>query len=105
MRYKVDVSMNAKDDIRSIYAYIAFALLSPMNAEKMLKKIQKAISSLETFPEGFPNYTNLEKPNQNIRFRRVENYKIIFDIDHTGQKVTILRVLNSKQGSDIRLFR
>jgi plasmid stabilization system protein ParE len=47
--YKIIYSPEALDDLRSIYAYIAFELLVPEKAEKQMNRIRKTIRSLRIF--------------------------------------------------------
>jgi toxin ParE1/3/4 len=41
MTYQVKISQQAKTDLRDIYEYIAFTLLSPKNASKLLSTLEK----------------------------------------------------------------
>lgn len=50
MSYAVCISYEAEEDLRGIYAYIPFNLLSPKNARGQIDRIEKAIQSLDQFP-------------------------------------------------------
>ena len=39
MTYKIDISKQAQADLRGIYEYIAYNLLSPQSAERQLEKL------------------------------------------------------------------
>lgn len=41
MTYQVKISKQAKTDLRDIYEYIAFTLLSPENASKLMSTLEK----------------------------------------------------------------
>lgn len=43
MIFKVVISAQAEDDLRNIFEYIAFELLSPENAAKQLERLEKQI--------------------------------------------------------------
>ena len=56
MIFNVVTSMQAEEDLRGIFEYIAFELLSPENAGKQLERLEKQILSLDEMPERFPRY-------------------------------------------------
>ena len=43
MIFKVIISAQAENDLRGIFEYIAFELLSPENAEKQLDRLEKQV--------------------------------------------------------------
>ena len=47
MIFKVIISAQAENDLRGIFEYITFELLSPENAEKQLNRLEKQILSLD----------------------------------------------------------
>lgn len=51
MNYTVNYSEKARLDLQSIYEYIAYELLVPDTASKLIGKIIKSIHSLEKMPE------------------------------------------------------
>lgn len=51
MNYTVNYSEKARLDLRSIYEYIAYELLVPDTASKLIGKIIKSIRSLEKMSE------------------------------------------------------
>ena len=50
MSYAVCISHEAEEDLRGIYAYITFNLLSPKSGRGQIDRIEKAIQSLHQFP-------------------------------------------------------
>ena len=56
MIYKVETSLQAEEDLRGIFEYIAFELLSPENAGRQLERLEKQILSLNEMPERFSKY-------------------------------------------------
>lgn len=56
MIYEVITTDQADEDIRGIYEYIAFELLSPDNVEGQLERLEEHIIGLEEFPEKFRPY-------------------------------------------------
>lgn len=53
MIYEVITTDQADADLRDIYEYIAFELLSPDNAAGQLGRLEEHIVGLEKFPEKF----------------------------------------------------
>lgn len=51
MNYTVNYSEKARLDLQSIYEYIAYEMLVPDTASKLICKIIKSIRSLEKMPE------------------------------------------------------
>ncbi len=53
MSYDVRISAQAEEDLRGIFSYIAYDLLSPQNALGQLERLEKSIYSLDEMPERF----------------------------------------------------
>ncbi len=53
MIYEVTATDQADADLRDIYKYIAFELLSPEHAAVQLERLEEHITGLERFPERF----------------------------------------------------
>ena len=51
--YKVGYSIEAMDDLREIYSYIANELLVPENAVAQLERIRKKVRSLDFMPARY----------------------------------------------------
>ena len=56
MIYEVTITEQANADLRKIYEYIAFELLSPENAAGQLDRLEENIIGLEQFPEKYRAY-------------------------------------------------
>lgn len=54
--YEVITTKQADSDLRGIYEYIAFELLSPENAAGQLDRLEQGMRKLEAFPEKFRAY-------------------------------------------------
>ena len=48
-----NTSIQAEEDLREIFEYISFRLLSPENAAKQLERLESQILSLDEMPERF----------------------------------------------------
>jgi len=74
MIYQIKISKQANTDLRDIYEYIAFTLLSPENATKLLNTLEKKIQSLENFPKRFKLYHDELWHDQELRVMPVNNF-------------------------------
>lgn len=98
-RYGVNITKQAEQDLRGIFEYIAFDLLSPENAGAQLGRLEAAIEKLETFPENHRRYDKEPWKSRNLRILPVDNYCVFYIPDRKKQVVTVIRVIYS--GRDI----
>ena len=73
MMFDVQISEQADADLRGIYEYIAFELLSPQNAAGKLDRLEVAISNLSNMPEKFRRYEREPWHSRNLRMFPVDN--------------------------------
>ena len=104
-KYKVTVSDQADRDLRGIYEYIAFELLSPENAAGQLGRLEKAILNLNTFPEGHRQYEEEPWHSRNLRVLPVDNYCVFYIPDNGSLTVTIIRVIYGGRDIEEQLKR
>ena len=105
MIFKVIISAQAENDLRGIFEYITFELLSPENAEKQLDHLEKQILSLDEMPERFPRYGKEPWYSRGLRFVSIslDNYIVFYIPDIEEQTVTILRVMYSGRNIEEQL--
>ena len=103
MIFTVDTSIQAEEDLREIFEYITFELLSPENAEKQLERLEKQILSLDEMLERFPRYGKEPWYSRGLRFVEVDNYIVFYIPDIKEQVVTVLRVMYSGRNIEERL--
>ncbi|MCD7777466.1 MAG: type II toxin-antitoxin system RelE/ParE family toxin [Clostridiales bacterium] len=104
MSYKIVYSKQADNDIESIYTYIAFELLSPVNAENQYKRITNAINSLENFPARNPKYSNIIWHTIELRILLVDNYIVFYSIDENKKNVLIQSIMYGGRDIHEHLF-
>jgi len=103
MIYEVEVSNQADADLRGIYEYIAFELLSPENAYGQLERLERSISNLDYMPKRFRKY-NLEPwHSRGLRVMPVDNYLVFYIPDDEIKTVTVIRVMYSGRDIESRL--
>ena len=97
MKFKVIYSPAALDDLRNIYAYIAYILLVPDTAERQVNRIRKEIRSLDLFPER--NSVVEWEPWASMGMRKVpvDNYIVFYLPDKEKRIVLIVRVFYAGQ--------
>lgn len=93
MTYKVKISETAEKDIREIYEYIAFELLSPSVAAAQVGHIEKSILSLDEMPMRFRIYENEPWKSRGLRVMPVDNYLVFYIPYEENHTVNILRIM------------
>lgn len=97
MNYHIVFTQVAEDDLIDIFDYIAFQLQNPLDANRQLERIEKAINNLSNMPKKYPVWDHEHKLNKEVRFFPVDNFLIFYYIHETEQQVVILHVLYSKR--------
>ena len=93
MIYTVQITSRAESDLREIYGYIAYELLSPPAAVRQLQRLEEEILSLDQMPNRYPAY--LEEPwhSRGLRVMSVDNYLVFYISDAVTQTVSVIRVM------------
>lgn len=99
MIYEVTTTEQADSDLRGIYEYIAFELLSPENAAGQLERLEQGILGLDIFPERHREYEEEPWKSRGLRVLPVDNYLVFYVPDETTKQVTVIRVMYS--GRDV----
>ena len=94
-KYKVQLSIQAKNDYKSIIRYIKYELLEPIIAEKYAKLIKNELNSLEYQPQKFAiiDYDIIKK--YNFRKLIIKNYIAFYRINEDEKIVNVERILYS----------
>lgn len=103
MIYEVITTDQADADLRSIYEYIAFELLSPDNAAGQLGRLEEYIVGLEEFPEKFRHYEKEPWRSRGLRVMPVDNYLVFYIPDKDAGIVTVIRVMYAGRDIDSQL--
>ena len=93
MIYEIIITEQADADLREIYEYIAFELLSQDNAVGQLKRLEEHIIGLEEFPERHKPYENEPWHSRGLRIMPVDNYLVFYIANKKAETVTIIRVM------------
>ena len=103
MIYEVTTTDQADADLRGIYEYIAFELLSPDNAAGQLERLEEHIIELEEFPEKFRPYEKEPWHSRGLRVLPVDNYLVFYIPDRAAGIVTVIRVMYAGRDVDSQL--
>lgn len=93
MRYSLQISEQAEGDLRGLFEYIAFKLLSPENAIRQLDRLETAINSLAEYPERHAMYDAEPWRGRGLRMLPVDNYIVFYITDKQPATVSVVRVL------------
>lgn len=103
MIYRVELSEQADADLRGIFEYIAFELLSPENALGQLERLEQSIMGLDQMPERFNTFASEPWKSYGLRKMPVDNYCVLYIPDKDNGVVTVIRVMYDGQNIDEQL--
>ena len=104
MIYQVSTTEQADADLREVYEYIAFELLSPDNAAGQIDRLEEHIIGLENFPEKFRAYEKEPWHSRGLRVMPVDNYLVFYIPDRDTGLVTVIRVMYAGRDVDNQLI-
>ena len=93
MSWKIQYSESSREDLRTIYDYIAYELLSPEYAAGQIERIMKAVRSLEDMPIRYSIYSEEPWKTKQVRFLPVDNYIIFYLPKEDSHTVNIIRII------------
>lgn len=94
-KYSILYSPEAKDDLKSIYSYIAFDLNVPDTAKNQVNRIRKEIRSLDFMPA---RYQIIDwEPWQSMELHKlpIDNFIVYYTINSETLTVTVIRIVYS----------
>lgn len=104
MIYEVITTEQADIDLRGIYEYIAFELLSPDNAARQLDRLETNILELGKFPEKFRRYEEEPWHGRGLRVMPVDHYLVFYIPNKESGIVTVIRVVYAGRNIDKQLM-
>lgn len=105
MSYTIDLSIEAKEDLRKIYSYIAFKLMAPANASNQIKRLKKNILALDFMPTMFKLYEKEPWHSRGMRIMPVDNYVVFYFVDEKNKKVNIARIIYGAMDLDKQISK
>ena len=96
VKYSFSYSEHEKDDLYSIFEYIAVNLSNIKAANDLFIDINSAIDDLCTFPNSAPIMDNEYIFKKGIRKKLVDNYLILYYPDDLKKVIVIVRIIYAK---------
>lgn len=95
--YSVMISATAGEDAAGIADYIAYTLLDPQAAIRLIGRLKEAVNSLKTMPERHPLVAEAYLALRGIRTLLVDNYCVFYAVNRAEHTVNIIRVIYTKR--------
>lgn len=93
MIYSVKISEQAEADLKDIFEYVAFELLSMQTAFELLDRLESKILNLNQMPHRYRAYDKEPWKSKGLRVMPVENYIVLYSPDEESEVVNIVRVM------------
>lgn len=103
MIYKIEITKQAKEDLRGIYEYIALTLLTPENAARQIHRLEKSIKSLNQMPMRFRAYEIEPWRSRGVRIMPVDNFVVLYIPNEEMGIVNVFRVMYGGRNIDEQL--
>ena len=101
MMYRVELSAQAKEDMREIYV----ELRAIDSAEALFRHLEEHIYALEEMPERYRLYEGEPWRTRGLRIMPVDHYLVFYIPNHESRIVTVIRILYGGRDSAAQLAR
>ncbi|ANR70847.1 addiction module toxin RelE [Selenomonas sp. oral taxon 126] len=101
MMYRVELSAQAKEDMREIYV----ELRAIDSAEALFRHLEEHIYALEEMPERYRLYEGEPWRTHGLRVMPVDHYLVFYIPNHESRIVTVIRILYGGRDSVAQLAR
>ena len=98
MSWNIEIADAAYEDLRNIYAYIAFELRTPDDARDILRRILAEIATLDEMPSRFRPYPREPLASHGVRLMDVGNYCVYYQ--SKNNVVSVGRILYFRRDAD-----
>lgn len=93
MKWTVNYTNTAEQDLRSVYDYIATTLCAVDTAKNLVRQIMDEIASLDEMPNRYAKYDKKPWKDRGLRFVSVRNYVIFYLPNEKTKTVSIIRIM------------
>jgi len=93
MNWRIQYSASSREDLKSVFDYIAYELFSPEYAAGQVERIMKAVRSLEDMPMRYSVYNEEPWKTKQVRFLPVDNSIIFYLPMDDSKTVNIIRII------------
>jgi addiction module RelE/StbE family toxin len=95
--YKIQITAQAKADLRAAYTYIKKDLKEPAIADKFLISIEQSVESLAAMPERCGLVHDERLAIKGYRTLVVRHHMIFYTIDEQNSTIIIARILYARR--------
>lgn len=96
LHYKVELTPEAKADLRGVHEYITREFYDSETARKQSDRILKAAETLAVFPKLY-RVRKRNTSGQEFRYMPVDNFVIIYTVDDSKHIVNVLHILYGRR--------
>jgi len=100
MEWSLYITDQAAEDLRGIYEYIAYDLLEPSVAAKLLGRLMDGMNALKTMPLSYPIFHREPWRSRGLRRKNIGNYGVFFMPQEQSGLVVVLRVMYGGRNID-----
>jgi len=97
MKYSLNITDIAEEDILSTVRYIADELKNPIAANTLLDEIEKHEKILEKTPGIYPFVHDEYLAGKKLKYVIIKNFLLFFSIDKKNKTVNIIRFLYGRR--------
>jgi toxin ParE1/3/4 len=97
MKYSLNITDIAEEDILSTVRYITNELKNPVAANTLLDEIERHEKILEETPGIYPYVHNEYLAEKGLKFVTIKNFLLFFTIDKKNKTVNIIRFLYGRR--------
>ena len=100
MRYSVSIQPDAEVELDEIYAYVAHHLRNPLDAARLVGRLENAILSLGEMPYRAPLSHDPRFAIQGVRTMSVGKHMIYYIVDDVIREVSVVHVAHQLRSSE-----
>ena len=100
MSCSVTIQPDARIELDEIYAYIARVLENPLDAQRLVGRLEDAILSLGELPYRAPLSRDPRFAIQGVHTLTVESYMIYYIVDDVLHEVSVVHVAHHLRSSE-----
>ena len=94
IKYTVNITLAANNDLDEIYSYISNTLDSEQSALNLMREMQDMILSLSEMPERFSLSPDPALAARGYRRAVVKKYVILYIVDKENKTVSVMRIFH-----------
>ena len=99
MSYSVTIQPDARVELDDIYAYVAQTLRNPLDASRLIGRLEESILSLSEMPYRAPLSSDPRFAIQGVRTMSVGNHMVYYIVDEIIQEVSVVHVAHHLRSS------